>query len=85
MIEAICIKIFFITVISLFLIGLFIPMIVIKRKGKDPHGMHKGTSLLTRLTPYTIFTWLAYIILFIIYDKTILNFSVFKFLYFSPN
>jgi len=73
-IKPIIIKIFFITVIMFFLIGMFIPMIVIKKKGKDPHGTHEGASLLTRLTPFTIFTWLIYIILFIINDVVILRF-----------
>jgi len=80
MIKPIIIKIFFITVIIFFLIGLFVPMVIIKKKGKDPHGTHEGASLLTRLTPYTIFTWLTYIILFVIDGKTILNFLVFEFL-----
>ena len=80
MIKPIIIKIFFITVISFFLIGLLVPMAIIKKRGKDPHGTHEGASLLTRLTPYTIFTWLTYIILFIIDAKTILNFLVFEFL-----
>ena len=80
MIKPIIIKIFFITVIIFFLIGLFTPMVIIKKKGKDPHGTHEGTSLLTRLTPFTIFPWLTYIILFVIDGKTILNFLVFEFL-----
>ena len=80
MIKPIIIKIFFITVIIFFLIGLFAPMVIIKKKGKDPHGTHEGTSLLTRLTPFTIFPWLTYIILFVIDGKTILNFLVFEFL-----
>ncbi len=74
MIKPIIIKTFFIIVIMFFLIGMFIPMIVIKKKGKDPHGTHEGASLLTRLTPYTIFTWLIYIIIFIINDVAILRF-----------
>jgi len=49
-------------------------MIVIKKKGKDPHGTHEGTLLLTRLTPFTIFTWLIFTILFIINDVVILRF-----------
>ncbi|MFX1316171.1 MAG: methyltransferase family protein [Promethearchaeota archaeon] len=49
-------------------------MVLIKKKGKDPHGTHEGTSLLTRLTPFTIFTWLTFIIVFIINDLAILRF-----------
>ena len=74
MIKPIIIKVFFIIVIIFFLIGLFTPMVVIKKKGKDPHGTHKGASLLTRLTPFTIFTWLIFIIIFIINHKVILHF-----------
>ena len=74
MIKPIIIKIFFIIVIIFFLIGLFTPMVIIKKKGKDPHGTHEGSSLLTRLTPITIFTWLMFIIVFIINDVAILRF-----------
>lgn len=80
MIQLILIKIFFIIIITLFLIGLLIPMIIIKKKGVDPHGTHEGSSLLTRLTPITIFSWLIYIILFLILDNIILNFIVIDFL-----
>ena len=79
MISLSIIKIFFITVILFFLIGLFVPIILIKKKGSDPHGTHEGTSLLTRLTPYTIFAWLTYIIIFIV-NHTIVNFLIFDFL-----
>ena len=50
MIELIFIKFLLIAVIILFLIGIGIPMVTIKKKGKDPHGTHEGASLLTRLT-----------------------------------
>lgn len=80
MIESIFIKYFFIIIVVLFLIGMFAPMVIIKKKGNDPHGTHEGASLLTRLTPIMIFSWLTYIILFIINDSIILHFLVFKFL-----
>ncbi|MFX1587068.1 MAG: methyltransferase family protein [Promethearchaeota archaeon] len=80
MIEPIFIKYFFIIIVVLFLIGMFAPMVIIKKKGSDPHGIHEGTSLLTRLTPIMIFSWLTYIIVFIINDSIILYFLVFKFL-----
>ena len=80
MIQLILIKIFYIIIITLFLIGLITPMIIIKKKGVDPHGTHKGYSLLTRLTPISIFSWLIYIIVFLILDIKILNFLVFNFL-----
>ena len=80
MIHLILLKILFIIIISLFLIVTFTPMILIKKKGGDPHGTHEGSSLLTRLTPITIFSWLIYIIVFLILDKTILTYLVFLFL-----
>ncbi len=80
MIEPIFIKSFFIIIVVLFLIGMFAPMVIIKKKGIDPHGIHEGASLLTRLTPITIFSWLIYIILFIINDSIILHFLAFEFL-----
>ena len=49
-------------------------MIIIKKKGYDPHGTHESVSFLTKLTPYTIFTWLTYIILYIILDEKVLFF-----------
>ena len=80
MIHLILLKILFIIIISLFLIVTFTPMILIKKKGGDPHGTHEGSSLLTRLTPITIFSWLIYIIVFLILDKIILTYLVFVFL-----
>lgn len=78
MIEPIIIKIFFIIVVVLFLIGMMAPIFAIKKKGNDPHGTHEGASLLTRLTPLTIFTWLTYIIVFMINDVAILRFLAFE-------
>jgi protein-S-isoprenylcysteine O-methyltransferase Ste14 len=78
MIESIFIRSFFIVIIILFLIGMFAPMVIIKKKGSDPHGIHEGASLLTRLTPLTIFSWLIYIIIFIINDSIILHFLAFE-------
>lgn len=74
MIDPFVIKIFFLIVILSFLTGMFVPMIIIKKKGYDPHGTHESASFLTKLTPYTIFTWLTYIILYIIMDEEILLF-----------
>ncbi len=80
MIEPIFIKSFFIIVVVLFLIGMFAPMVKIKKKGNDPHITHNGASLLTRLTPIAIFPWVIYIILFIIDNAIILQFLAFKLL-----
>ena len=64
MFSSIIIKTFLIIIIGLSLIGMFLPMIVIKKKGNDPHGTHEGASILTRMTPVTIFSWLSSLILF---------------------
>ena len=74
MITSIIIKLFYIIIIILFLIGLFVPMIIIKKKGNDPHGTHESASLLTRLTSFTIFSWLLYIIAYIVMDVAISRF-----------
>lgn len=76
MFNSIIIKIFLIIIIGLFLIGMFSPMLVIKKKGNDPHGTHEGASILTRMTPITIFSWLLYIILYIILGTPLLHFLV---------
>ena len=80
MIESIFIKYFFIIIVVLFLIGMFAPMVIIKNKGSDPHGTHEGASLFTRLTPITLFSWLIYIIIFIINNSIILHFLAFELL-----
>jgi protein-S-isoprenylcysteine O-methyltransferase Ste14 len=74
MFNSIIIKTYLIIIIGLFLIGMFLPMIHIKKKGNDPHGTHEGASILTRMTPITIFSWLLYIILYIIYGNPLLHF-----------
>ena len=80
MFSSIIIKTFLIIIIGLSLIGMFLPMIVIKKKGNDPHGTHEGASILTRMTPLTIFSWLFYIILYIIYGTPLLHFLSVEFL-----
>ena len=74
------IKIFFIIIISLFLLGFCIPLIIIKKKGIDPHGTHEGYSFLTKLSLIAIIIWLAYIILYIIFDRIIRDFWIMYFL-----
>lgn len=69
-------KIFFMIAITLYLIGIIIPIILIKRDGKDPHGTHQGSSFLTRLSSFMIFAWLFYIILYLIIGKNVLYFWV---------
>ncbi|MFX1376220.1 MAG: methyltransferase family protein [Promethearchaeota archaeon] len=74
------IRAFFTTIIGLFIIGLCLPMIILKKKGKNPHGTHEGTSFLTKMTTITIFSWLFYIILYIVYGTPLLNFLDINFL-----
>ena len=42
-----------------------------KKSGKNPHGTHEGSSLLTRFSSVSIFLWLGLIILYIFLDKLI--------------
>lgn len=49
----------------LFIIGLVAPIIIVHRKGKDPHGTSDGYSILARLSIITIIIWLFYIILYL--------------------
>lgn len=83
MIEPLFIKIFLTTVLILFLIGVIVPMVAVRRKGMNPHGTHEGGSLLTRLTSISIMIWLIYIILYIIFDDYIRNLWSFAFLSFD--
>lgn len=78
MITPIVIKIFFIIVISSFLIGLFVPMGILIKKGKDPHGTHENAALLARLTSFTIFSWLFYIIAYLIGGRDVSEFLILK-------
>lgn len=80
MIEPLFIKIFLITVLILFLLGVLVPMVAVRRKGMNPHGTHEGSSLLTRITSVSILIWLIYIILYIIFDDYIRNLWSFVFL-----
>ncbi len=65
------IKYFFIICIILFLVGFFWPIILVKKSGKNPHGTHEGSLLLTRLSSVSIFLWLGLIILYIFLNSII--------------
>ncbi len=71
MIELLYRKIFLLLVLIIFSIGLMVPMIIIRRKGKDPHGTHMGYSILARLSSLTIFIWIINIGLFIFFYNLI--------------
>ena len=83
MIENNIINIFLIIVIILFLIGVIIPMILIKKRGKDPHGTHEGYSLLSKLTFLSISFWIIYILLKILFIEVWGNFWRFDLLIFD--
>ena len=71
LIQLLYIKIFLLLVLILFSIGLMVPMIIIRRKGKDPHGTHEGYSRLAKLSSLTIFLWIINIGLFIFFYNLI--------------
>ena len=80
MIELLNIQIFLVIVLIFFLIGLMVPLIIIRRKGKDPHGTHKGYSIIARLSSATIFIWIINIVLFIFFYNLIELIWIFTFL-----
>jgi len=79
-IELLNIQIFLVIVLIFFLIGLMVPLIIIRRKGKDPHGTHKGYSIIARLSSATIFIWIINIVLFIFFYNLIELIWIFTFL-----
>ncbi|TFF99852.1 MAG: isoprenylcysteine carboxylmethyltransferase family protein [Promethearchaeota archaeon] len=80
MIELLYRKIFLLLVLIIFSIGLMVPMIIIRKKGKDSHGTHEGYSILARLSSATIFIWIINIVLFIFFYNLIELFWRFTFL-----
>ncbi|MBN1216951.1 MAG: hypothetical protein JXA99_16130 [Candidatus Lokiarchaeota archaeon] len=78
--NQIFIKIFYIMIILLFFIELIIPIKIIKRSGKDPRGQHKDYSILAKLCLFTSLMWVIYILLYIIIEDIVLNFSIIGFL-----
>ncbi|MFW9940442.1 MAG: methyltransferase family protein [Candidatus Thorarchaeota archaeon] len=44
-----------------------------KKSGNDPHGSHKGASILTHLSSVSIFSWLGLIITYIFFNNLIEN------------
>lgn len=74
------IRIFLAITIMIYLIGLFAPIIVLKKKGISGHGTHEGESISTRLSSISILTWAMYILAFIIFGENVLNFLLIPFL-----
>ncbi len=80
MIDLLYIKIFLFLSIILYLIGFITPLILIHRKGKDPHGIHKGYSILAKFSAVTILIWLGSIIWYICSEEVFDDFWMFTFL-----
>jgi len=53
---------------------------LVKKSGKNPHGSHEGSLLLTRLSSVSIFLWLGLIILYIFLNRIIENLWLMNFL-----
>ena len=68
-IESKIVNFVLIIIISLFLIGVVIPMILIKKRGKDPHGTNDGFSILSKFTFLSISFWIIYILLKILFNE----------------
>jgi protein-S-isoprenylcysteine O-methyltransferase Ste14 len=83
MIEPLFVKLFLIIELILFLIGMMVPIVAIKKRGLNPHGTHKGASLLTRLTSVSTILWLLYLLLFIIIGDVVKNYFLITFLAFD--
>jgi len=60
--------------IGIYIMGFLVPVMIIKKKGKDPHGTHEGSSILTRFSSISIGLWFLYLILFIIFGDLISSF-----------
>lgn len=83
MIENNIVNAFLIIVIVLFLLGLVVPLILIKKRGEDPHGTHDGFSILSKLTFLSISFWIIYILLRILFNEVWGNFWTFDFFSFD--
>ncbi len=55
-------------------------MILIKKRGKDPHGTHEGYSFLSKITFLSISYWLIYVLLKIIFNEVWGNYWTFNLL-----
>ena len=72
------IKVYLIIVIILHLISFIAPLIIIRKKGNDPHGIHEGNSILARLTPVSYFLLIIFIFVYIFFDTVIKIFWTFQ-------
>ena len=80
MIEIDFIKIYLLILIILHLISFIAPLIIIRKKGNDPHGIHQGNSILARLTPVSYFLLIIFIMVYIFFDTIIEVFWTFQWL-----
>jgi len=72
--DTIIIRLFLIVTLVLFLLGLIIPILIIKKNGNDPRGSTNGSSFLTKLTSISSIAWLIYIIFYLTLENYIFNF-----------
>ena len=54
---------------------------MVKKSGKDPHGTHEGSLLLTRLSSVSILLWLGFIIVYIFFNRLVENLWLLYFLH----
>lgn len=71
MLENNPIKICLLILLTTHFIIFFTPLIIIRKKGFDPHGTHKNYSLLARITPISYFLLIIYIISYIFFSNVI--------------
>lgn len=80
MIQVFHIQIFLIVILISHLIIFISPLIIVKKNGKDPHGIHKNYSILARLTPISYFFLILFIIFYIFSINMMDNFWTFHFI-----
>ena len=77
MLENNTIKICLVILLTAHFIIFFTPLIIIRKKGADPHGTHKNYSLLAKITPISYFLLIIYIISYIFFSNAIYLFPIF--------
>ena len=66
MLEEILIRMVLLIILIAHFIVFVAPLIIIKKKGADPHGTHKGYSILARCSSISYFLLIIYIIMYIL-------------------
>ncbi|MFX0073269.1 MAG: methyltransferase family protein [Candidatus Hermodarchaeota archaeon] len=71
MVELMFLKMFFLLILIAHFIVFTVPLILIRLKGADPHGIHQNYSILARLSPISYFLLVIYVILYIFFNNMI--------------